>query len=50
MRGRRSSGCWRIASEFDNWIDGRCMVCPGKMVGRMEEIMLNSLGVWSAGA
>ena len=49
MRGRRSSGCLRIASEFDNWVDGRCMACPWRRVGRVEERMLNSLGVWSAG-
>ena len=49
MRGRRSSGCRRIASEFDSWVDGRCMACPGKTVGRVEERTLNCLGVRSAG-
>ena len=49
MRGRRSNEGGRIASEFDNWGDGRCMACPGKRVGRVEERMLYSLGFLSAG-
>ena len=49
MRGRRSNKGWRIATELDNWGDGRCMACPGKREGRMEERMLYSLGFLSAG-
>lgn len=44
MRGKRSSGYWGIGSEFDNWVDGRCVACLGRRAGRVGEMMLNSLG------
>lgn len=43
MRGKRSSGYWGIGSEFDNWVDGRCVACLGRRAGRVGEMMLNSL-------
>ena len=49
MRGKRSSGCWGIASEFDTSVDGRCISYLGRRVGRVEEIMLRCLGIWLAG-
>ena len=49
MRGKRSSGCWGVASEFDNWVDDRCIAYLGWRAGRVEDMTLNSLRIWSAG-